>query len=505
MQRLGIVLGVVNFGIGIPTYHQPHDLLHGETPSREQLTWMDKEIGGYVFFGIGMPGGPWIPKGDGCSNGREPPPAEDFKVGVDIHGWYQALININAGYSILPVSGSCGHLLWDTNVKIPQWGTYNYTARQSSLGPIDVVAEFVNLSQKAGISPGVHFSMSQNYWLGWNKTIINNGKFCPKISFEQYVQVTESLLTELWGKYPWTEIWFEKDSFVGFGKDDISKITSKIKTLNPSAVLLRGPGNEQLLRGIGNEQGAVSQPNYLNAPSSHYTGPGVFTGGVVAPDEGFVPFSSNFDNWWAPNQSIKTLIELANEHDSTVGLGANLLIGITPNYTGSIPDQYLSRYREFGEWRVTCYHEPFAEINGSDEPSIVFKIPIVPDYPPLCDRIWLREDISQGLRITNFTVEVQVSLEWRAIPWLVPCSSYSPCSGNKTFGFESVTASVFNGTTVGHKRIIRFARSEISALPLNITAVRVNSSYHQGNPATYKSIGLFPAESCTDPYLIDTL
>ena len=77
---------------------------------------------------------------------------------------------------------------------------------------------------------------------------------------------------------------------------------------------------------------------------------------ITAPAEVDTPFATGQSIWWwSPGQTFKTLRELQIEHDNSVGHNANLLLGVTPDFTGSLPAAHVARYKEFGDWRRNCY------------------------------------------------------------------------------------------------------------------------------------------------------
>jgi alpha-L-fucosidase len=106
------------------------------------------------------------------------------------------------------------------------------------------------------------------------------------------------------------------------------------------------------------------------------------------------------------------LRELQIEYDNSVGHNANLLLGVTPDFTGSLPAAHVARYTEFGDWIRGCYgqHNILAEKKGvkvqpsrAKSVSIVLPLPLASSF----DRLWIMEDISQGQKIAAFTLEIQ--------------------------------------------------------------------------------------------------
>ena len=116
--------------------------------------------------------------------------------------------------------------------------------------------------------------------------------------------------------------------------------------------------------------------------------------------------------WWSPAQTFKSLRELQIEYDNSVGHNANLLLGVTPDFTGRLPAAHVARYTEFGDWIRGCYgqHNILAEKQGVKvQPSRANSVSIVLPLPSASsfDRLWIMEDISQGQKIAEFTLEIQ--------------------------------------------------------------------------------------------------
>ena len=161
-------------------------------------------------------------------------------------------------------------------------------------------------------------------------------------------------------------------------------------------------------------------------------GPGHLNGITVAPAEVDTPFATGQSIWWwAANQTFKSLRELQIEYDNSVGHNANLLLGITPDFSGRLPDAHVQRYTEFGDWTRSCYgvsnmliQREGVLVSGGD--SLVLPLPARARF----DRLWLMEDLRQGQKINGFTIELQDSRtgSWSLQrPWLFPCSVVGVC------------------------------------------------------------------------------
>ena len=132
----------------------------------------------------------------------------------------------------------------------------------------------------------------------------------------------------------------------------------------------------QPVRWVGNENGHAAAPNFIASDSSMANGPGHLNGSVVAPAEVDTPFATGQSIWWwAPGQTFKSLQELKIEFDNSVGHSANLLLGLTPDYSGRLPTAHVRRYMELGDWVRRCYgaRNMLAEVGAGAENRLYSK------------------------------------------------------------------------------------------------------------------------------------
>ena len=107
---------------------------------------------------------------------------------------------------------------------------------------------------------------------------------------------------------------------------------------------------------------------------------------------------------------------------SSVGRGANLILNVTPDSRGLIPAADSIRVMEFKAAREAYFDSIKGSCGKSGETSVV-KL----TAPAKC--IVIQEQIKYGQRIKSFVVEALKDGEWQTVA---------------------------EGTTVGHKRILRF-------------------------------------------------
>ena len=102
-----------------------------------------------------------------------------------------------------------------------------------------------------------------------------NGPGAPKLSAEEYFNVTTQMLAEVWDPARYgnhTELWFD-GGLVGWSAPAVGKISRLMAQLQPNAVAFQGPTKTQAIRWIGNENGAYRSFAFvkLNAASDGFT------------------------------------------------------------------------------------------------------------------------------------------------------------------------------------------------------------------------------------------
>lgn len=146
--------------------------------------------------------------------------------------------------------------------------------------------------------------------------------------------------------------------------------------------------------------------------------------------------------FWHAAEQPRSLTELLHIHDSSLGLGAQLLLNLPPDDRGLIPDEDIERLRQWTgalEARFAARHDATVRpIEGGTLLTFEGEVTI--------DAIWLHERLDEGQQIFDHAL---VASEGRA-------------SGGMTRG-ERVLS---RGHTVGVRRLHRFE-------PVTVTQVVV--------------------------------
>lgn len=142
--------------------------------------------------------------------------------------------------------------------------------------------------------------------------------------------------------------------------------------------------------------------------------------------------------WRTDNENtLKTLPQLMEMYDKSVGRGAVLLLNNTPDRTGLIPEADARRSAEFGAEIRRQFETPVADSSGKGpEVRATFSTRAT------IDRAVTMEDTTHGERVRAYVLEGLVDGDWKPLA---------------------------TGTAIGHKRIDRFPPIEVEGIRLRVT------------------------------------
>ena len=287
-----------------------------------------------------------------------------------------------------------------------------------------MVREFTEACRAEGMKCGLYYSPAQ-----WGSHAV---EFKDGREYDDYFigQITE-LLSD-YGKIDY--IWFDGCGSNGHSYDQ-KRIVGEIRRLQPDILIFDMWDPDT--RWVGNEDGYAPFPN-LYEKEMNVLGQ---TRPVFAPAECDCKLR---ESWFYDHNedTIKSVEELLGMYELSVGRGCNFLLNVGPDSRGLIHEADLKRLEEFGEALNELYRAPLPfeapvcadgmlRIAYSDETqrSLGQNIRI----PPV-KRVVLGEDVSQGQCVRRFRL-------YAHIPSINPICATRFC--------------VFDGTTIGHKLIIR--------------------------------------------------
>lgn len=367
---------------------------YGPVPTGAQLEWQDMEYYMFCHFGPNtFTDKEW---GDGTED-----PDVFNPDSLDCDQWAATAEAAGMKGIIITAKHHDGFCLWPSAYS-------NHTVARSSWrgGRGDVLAELSEACRAHGLKFGIYISP-------WDRNH-------PAYGTPEYNEVFAGTVREAHEKYgPVFEQWFDGACKPKPGQRkmpyDWNLFNSTVRAVSPDAVIFSDVGPD--CRWVGNEKGYVGETNWcrldvegfapgLEAPDRDTLNSGNVHGACWIPAECDVSIRPGWFYSPGTDDRIKSVDELMEIWFASVGRGANLILNVPPDRTGRINAADSLRLMEFRAARESYFTK------GEAAKCAV-----------------IQEDIRYGQKIKSFVVEVREGWHWREIA---------------------------SGTTVGHKRIVRF-------------------------------------------------
>ena len=386
-------------------------------PTADQLAWQDLEIGMFVHIAPNT----WADKeGDDLS---VPPSAMD--ADFDTENWADCAVNLGARYIVFVAKHEGGFCMWQTATT-----KYSIAATPWRNGKGDVMADLAASCRKRGLRLGVYLSPRDKF------AGAGLGGVCKDAAAQQaYNAIYRQQLTEVLSRYgEMVEVWFDGSSVV--------PTSDLIRKYAAHAVFFQGP--DATIRWVGNEKGFAPYPLW-NAESEADRHSGVSTSMHGTPDgDAWVPVECDVSirrpDWFWSTQNenrLMTLDQLMEVYYRSVGRGAQLLLNLPPNRKGRVADADFRRAKEFGNEIRRRFGVSQVETAGS---GAHLEMPLRAGNK--ADHIVLQEDCRYGQRVRSFRLEGRAKGAWQAL---------------------------YDGSSIGHKRIVPVPAAEYEILRLRIT------------------------------------
>ncbi|HPF37578.1 MAG TPA: alpha-L-fucosidase [Phycisphaerae bacterium] len=427
-------------------------------PTPRQLAWQQVELQAFVHFGINtFTDREW---GDGTES-----PALFNPTELDARQWISTLGRAGMNQVILSARHHDGFCLWPSrytehSVKHSPWRD----------GHGDLVREVSEACRELGLRFGIYLSP-------WDRHE-------PSYGTDAYNDYYVNQLTELLTNYgPIHEVWF--DGACGEGPNgrkqvyDWPRYIEVVRRLQPDAVIFSDAGPD--VRWVGNENGFADETNWSTLRRNEFRpgGPnyrelthGHADGAYWTPAECDVSIRPGWFYHAAEDDKVKSLSELLDIYDKSVGRNGVLLLNVPPDRRGLIHENDARRLAEFRDAIEATFRDNLAlgkhVVPGPDEldaaqdrRSAIVDGDLKTAWTPqmasgpasividlLADRsfdlIAIREDIRSGQRVSGFHVDV----EERDGAW----------------------KRVAEGTTIGYQRLLRIPPMRAQRLRLTITS-----------------------------------
>ncbi|MDD5820094.1 MAG: alpha-L-fucosidase [Bacteroidales bacterium] len=446
-------------------------------PSPRQLEWQKQELTAFAHFGLNT----FADKQWGSGNDD---PSLFNPTAFDPAQWVSTLKKAGFRSLILTCKHHDGFCLWPS-----EYTDYSVKSSPWMDGKGDVVRAVSDACHEQGLGFGVYLSP----WDRHEKSYGSDG----------YNDYFVNQLTELLTLYgPVCEVWFDGANGEGpNGKKqeyDYDRWYRLIRELQPGCVIaVVGPD----VRWVGNERGVARESEWSVVPNANLSPEMIAENSqkelIVPPtrvnrDEDLgsrelllkagtlVWYPAECDvsirpSWFytdSDNGKTKSAERLMDIYFSSVGRNSNLLLNIPPNREGLFGEDEVKSLTEFAHMKDSLFAENLLESarisldsrsdNGLRELcDSVFESSIALaagndggwgalefcwDNPQTFSTLLIQEDISQGQRIEEFSLEYQAE--------------------------DGQWLKAAEGTTVGYKRLLRFDPVKASRLRLVIPAAR---------------------------------
>ena len=339
---------------------------------------------------------------------------------LDTDQWIKAIKKAGFKFAILTATHETGFALYPSEVN-----PYNVKTLKWKEGKGDVVRDFVNSCRKYVIEPGIYIGIRWNSFFGVHDFKVNGTGEFQKKRQAYYNQMVEGMVKELCTQYgPLFEIWFDGGaSHPDLGAPDVLPI---VKKYQPNCLFYH---NNQLAeaRWGGSESGTVPYPCWATFPTP-YSHSGDTTADHInllkhgdpngkywmpamsdAPLRGY---NGRHEWFWEPSDEgqIFPLENLMKMYYQSVGHNSTLIMGLTPDPRGLLPDADVKRLEEWGEAIRKTFSNPIASTSGRGDQIL---LPL--KSATIIKNIVIQEQIVKGQRVRAYSIHGRSKGKWTLI------------------------------------------------------------------------------------------
>jgi len=450
-------------------------------PSERQLAWHELEYYGFVHFNMNT----FSDMEWGMGNES---PTQFNPTELDTRQWAKVVKDAGMKGIIITAKHHDGFCLWPSaytehSVKNSPWRN----------GDGDLIRELADACSEYGLKFGIYYSP-------WDRNHADYGK-------PEYITYLRDQLTELLTNYGEIfEVWFDGanggDGYYGGANEtrwvdkksyyDWENTFALVRELQPNAVIFGDAGPD--VRWVGNEHGFAYETTWSNLlRDSVYAGMPEYSDLYATGQENgthWVPAEADVSirpGWYYhayEDHKVKTLPQLLDIYYKSIGQNSALLINFPVDRRGLIHEKDVEQILKLS----TKIQEDFADnlinnakLTASNERGRNFKIGHVADGNK--ETYWAAEDgviqnevlikLPQITRINRFVAQEYYPLGQRIKAFILEAKTAK--------GWELIS----EGTTVGAKRILRFADVETDEIRFTITDAKASP--------TLFSLGIFNA------------
>lgn len=470
-------LGSLMVASGVPaaamskssTRSVPHPL-SGRTiplPTPAQIKWQEAELVAVFHYDLHLFDGKRYVQ----SQNRITPIADYNRFRpdkLDTDQWIRSIKEAGFNIAILTATHETGFALYQSDVN-----PYCLKAVNWQDGKGDIVRDFVASCRKYDVAPGIYVGIRWNSFFGVHDFLVDGQGTFAQNRQEYYNRMCEGMVEELTSRYgDIAIIWFDGGAYgPERGGPDVLSIWERNQPDN----LFYHNDQRADIRWGGSETGTVAYPCWgtFPTPYSHtnQTTHDHFELLMRGDPEGeyYMPAMSDaplrgvrggHEWFWGPDaeqyiypvgtdyQTQRAASPYNNENRVTpvdnlmrmyyksIGRNSTLIMGLTPDPDGLMPDADVQRLKEWHNEIQRRFDNPIAQTSGRGNEHVIQL-----ESGRRVNHLVIQEDFQHGERVRAYRVEVFMNGSWHQV-----------CSGS----------------CIGHKRIQPFDTRECSAVKLII-------------------------------------
>jgi len=412
------------------------------TPSPQQLAWQEDEMSMFIHFTVNtFTDLEW-------GHGTEDPAIFD-PTELDTRQWVRVAKETGFKLIVLTAKHHDGFCLWPS-----KYTNHSVAASPWRGGKGDVVRELAEACRAEGVKLGLYLSP-------WDRHEPTYG------DSPRYNEHFENQLRELLTQYgPIAEVWF--DGACGEGPNgkrqeyDWPGFYAVVRECQPTALIaICGPD----IRWVGNESGVARETEWSARNPSPAEEPGA-VGTVWSPAECDVSIRPGWFYHAGEDQGVRSVDSLMDIYFKSVGRNSELLLNVPPDRRGLLHEADVARLREFKEARSRTFGRDLATGKPATADSVAggssggnavdgdsstcwtaatahgpARLEVDLGRPTTFNIAEAEELIADGQRVVEYVLD-----GWDGSAW----------------------HEVVRGTTIGHKKLDRFAPVTYSKVRLTI-------------------------------------
>lgn len=375
-------------------------------PAPQQSAWQDREFGVILHFGTNtFLNREW---GDGTAD-----PKVFNPTAFNPDQWMEAIKAAGASYVVFVAKHHDGFALWPTDQT-----TYSVKASRWHDGKGDVVGDVEKAARRAGLGFGIYLSP-------WDR---HEPRYKDAAAYDDYYCAEMTELVTRYGEL--VEWWLDGAGSAGHVYN-FDKYIETLRTYQPNTIVFADTGLFEYgdARWGGDESGKIDYENW-NVIDRH---------GQLRwrPIEVDTPLRKL--HWfWHPHDesSLKTVPELMDSYEHSVGRGGQWMLGVAPDNRGLLPDADVKRLHELGAAIHARYgrqanlaaHAVAADANaklafdndcdtfwsapeGSHAAALELRLPA----PVTVDRTLTMEWLVDGQQVHRYRIEAMADGQWKTL------------------------------------------------------------------------------------------